>query len=92
LKRLARVVKTLESLRVQALVAKATIVRFDVCIVNEFAGTYEIHIDSPIRGTKSDDVDLEKELAEWERFYNYDRPHGAHHGGTPYEAPREKLQ
>ncbi|MBW2509860.1 MAG: transposase [Deltaproteobacteria bacterium] len=45
-----------------------------------------------MRGTKSDDVDLEKELAEWERFYNYDRPHGAHHGGTPYEAPREKLQ
>jgi len=39
-----------------------------------------------------DDVDLEKKLAEWERFYNYDRPHGAHRGNTPYEVLREKLQ
>jgi len=39
-----------------------------------------------------DDVDLEKKLAEWERFYNYDRPHGVHRGRTPYEAPREKLR
>jgi len=23
-------------------------------------------------------VDLEKKLAMWEDFYNYDRPHGAH--------------
>jgi transposase InsO family protein len=37
-------------------------------------------------------VDLEKKLAEWEKFYNYDRPHGAHRGRTPYEALREKLQ
>ncbi len=37
------------------------------------------------------DVDLEKKLAVWERFYNYDRPHGAHRGKTPYEALREKL-
>jgi hypothetical protein len=36
-------------------------------------------------------VDLEKKLAGWERFYNYDRPHGAHRGRTPYEALREKL-
>jgi transposase InsO family protein len=42
--------------------------------------------------TYRDDVDLEKKLAEWERFYNYDRPHGAHRGRTPYEALREKLQ
>ncbi len=27
-----------------------------------------------------------------ERFYNHDRPHGAHRGRTPYEALREKLQ
>ena len=27
-----------------------------------------------------------------ERFYNYDRPHGAHRGKTPYEALREKLR
>ena len=38
-----------------------------------------------------DDVDLEKKLAEWERFYNFDRPHGAHVGKTLYEALREKL-
>ena len=36
--------------------------------------------------------DLEKKLAVWERFYNYDRPHGAHGGKTPYEALREKLR
>ena len=27
----------------------------------------------------------------WERFYNDDRPHGAHHGKTPHEVLREKL-
>ena len=37
------------------------------------------------------DVDLEAKLAEWERFYNLARPHGAHQGKTPYEALREKL-
>jgi len=38
------------------------------------------------------DLDLEKKLAEWEHFYNYDRPRGAHGGKTPYEALREKLR
>jgi hypothetical protein len=38
-----------------------------------------------------DDDDLEAEPAEWERFYNYYRPDGAHSGKTPYEALREKL-
>jgi len=42
--------------------------------------------------TYRDDVNLEKKLAEWERFYNDERPHGAHRGRTPYEALREKLQ
>jgi transposase InsO family protein len=42
--------------------------------------------------TYHDDVDLKKKLAEWERFYNYERPHGTHRGRTPYEALREKLQ
>ncbi|MDA9976134.1 integrase core domain-containing protein, partial [Alphaproteobacteria bacterium] len=37
------------------------------------------------------DVDLEAKLAEWERFYNLARPHGAHNGMTPYEALKEKL-
>ncbi len=41
--------------------------------------------------TYCDDVDLEKKLAVWERFYNSDRPHGAHGGKTPYEVLREKL-
>jgi len=31
------------------------------------------------------------ELAAWEKFYNYDRPHEAHKGKTPYEALRVKL-
>ena len=30
-------------------------------------------------------------LAEWENFYNFNRPHGAFNGKTPYEALREKL-
>ena len=42
--------------------------------------------------TYRDDVDLEKKLAAWEDFYNYDRPHGAQSGKTPYEALREKLR
>jgi transposase InsO family protein len=41
--------------------------------------------------TNKDDVDLEEKLAVWERFYNSDRPHGAHSGRTPYKALREKL-
>ena len=36
-------------------------------------------------------VNLEAKLAEWERFYNFARPHGAFDGKTPYEALREKL-
>jgi transposase InsO family protein len=38
-----------------------------------------------------DDVDLEAKLAEWEAFYNFARPHGAHGGKSPYESLREKL-
>lgn len=38
------------------------------------------------------DVDLEAKLDEWERFYNFARPHGAHKGKTPYEALRDKLK
>lgn len=37
------------------------------------------------------DVDLVDKLDEWEKFYNFHRPHGAHKGKTPYEALREKL-
>jgi transposase InsO family protein len=41
--------------------------------------------------TYRDDVDLEEKLAVWERFDNFDRPHGAHGSKTPYEALPEKL-
>ena len=37
------------------------------------------------------DVDLEAKLDEWEHFYNFNRPHGAFNGQTPYEALRERL-
>jgi transposase InsO family protein len=42
--------------------------------------------------TYTDDVDLNKKLAQWENFYNYDRPHGAHNGKTPYETLRSMLK
>jgi len=42
--------------------------------------------------TYTDDVDLNKKLATWEEFYNYNRPHGAHKGQTPYEALRTMLE
>src|SRR5215208_1812114 len=40
----------------------------------------------------TDDVDLNEKLREWESFYNYHRPHGAHKGRTPYEVLKEKMQ
>jgi transposase InsO family protein len=36
--------------------------------------------------TYTDDVDLNKKLKAWENFYNFNRPHGAFSGKTPYEA------
>lgn len=36
-------------------------------------------------------VDLNKKPAVWERFYNVDRPHGAHGGKKPSEALWKKL-
>ena len=33
----------------------------------------------------TDDVDLSRKLGRWEEFYNFNRPHGAYHGKTPYE-------
>jgi hypothetical protein len=38
-----------------------------------------------------DDVDLEAKPAEWERFYSFARPHGAHNAKTSYEALRDEL-
>ncbi|BDM74976.1 hypothetical protein HEK616_84630 (plasmid) [Streptomyces nigrescens] len=40
-----------------------------------------------------DDVNLfNTKLQEWEGYYNYDRPHGALTGQTPYERLRQKAQ
>jgi len=39
-----------------------------------------------------DDVDLNKKMNDWERFYNFDRPHGAFKGKTPYEVLVSKLK
>jgi transposase InsO family protein len=41
--------------------------------------------------TYKDDVDLNAKLAAWEAFYNYDRPHGALAGKTPYETLKRLL-
>jgi transposase InsO family protein len=38
------------------------------------------------------DVDLNKKLAIWEKFYNFTRPHAGVKGKTPYEVLREKLK
>lgn len=39
----------------------------------------------------SDDIRLfNKKLREWERYYNFDRPHGALDGQTPYERLRQR--
>jgi len=39
----------------------------------------------------TDDVNLNKKLECWEQFYNFDRPHGAFDGKTPYETLRSIL-
>ena len=44
-------------------------------------------------GVVIDDAKLfNKRLAEWENYYNYDRPHGALGGQTPYERLHAKTQ
>lgn len=42
--------------------------------------------------TYTDDVDLNSKLEAWENFYNYDRPHIALDGKTPYEVMRSLLK
>lgn len=37
------------------------------------------------------DQNLEKQLLDWESFYNFCRPHGALRGKTPYEILKQKL-
>jgi transposase InsO family protein len=34
----------------------------------------------------TDDVDLNEKVKSWEHFYNFNRPHAAFEGKTPYEA------
>ncbi|MFC2089043.1 IS481 family transposase [Calditrichota bacterium] len=41
--------------------------------------------------TYKDDVDLNKKMESWEQFYNFDRPHRAFEGKTPYETLRSLL-
>ncbi|MFC2086626.1 integrase core domain-containing protein, partial [Bacteroidota bacterium] len=38
-----------------------------------------------------DDVDLAEKINEWEKFYNFNRPHKSHGGLTPYEIFRAKM-
>ncbi len=46
-----------------------------------------------LEGQVIDDARLFTEkLQEWEDYYNYDRPHGALGGQTPYERLRQKSQ
>ena len=40
----------------------------------------------------TDDVDLNKKLEEWEKYYNLHRPHTSHGGFTPYVVLRAKLE
>ena len=42
--------------------------------------------------TYTDDVDLNKKLEAWENFYNFNRPHGAFKGKTPYESLKCLLE
>jgi hypothetical protein len=42
--------------------------------------------------TYTNDVDLNKRLDEWEKYYNMGRPHGGLRGQTPYEVLRGKLK
>jgi hypothetical protein len=42
--------------------------------------------------TYRDDIDLEKKIAEWERFYNLYRPRVSLAGKALFETLREKLE
>ena len=41
--------------------------------------------------TYKDDQDLRAKLRIWEDFYNFQRPHAAHNGKTPFEVLRNRL-
>jgi transposase InsO family protein len=42
--------------------------------------------------TYTDDVDLNKKLADWETYYNFHRPHGGLKGKAPYEVLRKHIE
>ena len=42
--------------------------------------------------TYTDKVDLNEKVKEWEHFFNYNQPHGAFNGKTPYKALRTMLK
>jgi transposase InsO family protein len=42
--------------------------------------------------TYKDDVDLLEKLSQWENYYNFERPHGAHAGKIPSEVLKTLLQ
>ena len=42
--------------------------------------------------SKKGDVDIQKKLAEWEHFFEYQRPHAAPRGKTPYESPTDEVR
>jgi transposase InsO family protein len=39
----------------------------------------------------TNDIDLNRKLKDWENFYNYHRPRGAHQGKTPYEKLKSSI-
>ena len=41
--------------------------------------------------TYTDDVDLNKKLADWETYYNFHRPHGGLKRKAPYEVLRKNM-
>ena len=67
--------------------------RCDIIAEGIIAAIKEVGIKIPIvvrlEGTN---VDLGKKLRQWEDFYNFNRPHGAFKGKTPYEELMSHLK
>ena len=62
--------------------------QIDVKFIEPLAGSTKKHYQF----TAIDDADLFNiKRQEWEDYYNFDRPHGALDGQTPYERLRQKT-